>query len=50
MISIKPIKKKVKKEASLERLNDQLILAKSENNSKLVSILKKCIKRIENLK
>ena len=50
MLSIRPIKKKVKKEESLQRLNDRLVLAQSDNDQKLVRILKKCISRVEKLK
>lgn len=35
------------KKESLDRLNDQLILAKSKGNTKLVRIIQKVIQRIE---
>jgi hypothetical protein len=49
MTSVRPIKKKVKKEESLQRLNDKLVLAKSKNDRRQILILEKCIKRVANL-
>ena len=38
------------KQSSLQALNDQLILAKSENDTKMIRIIKIMIERISNLK
>lgn len=36
------------KDESLQKLNDQLMLARSENNQKLIKIIQKVIDKIKN--
>ena len=43
-------KRSREQESSLQRLKDQLVLAKAGNNTKLVTMLKKIITRIEHPK